>query len=60
MADDAELIDAIERIRAENNRHWMNLVRLAFKFAPDDARAILRNIQRLDGDVRRLTQELAK
>lgn len=57
---DAELIDAIEHIRLRNNTHWMNLVRLAFEVAPDRARAIMQEIQRCDGEVRRLTQELAK
>lgn len=57
---DAELIDQIERIRGRNNTHWMNLVRLAFELAPDRARAIMQEIQRLDGEIRRLTQELAK
>ncbi len=57
---DAELIDRIEQIRARNNTHWMNLVRLAFELAPDRARYIMQEIQRLDGEVRRLTQELAQ
>lgn len=57
--EDAELIDQIERIRARNNTHWMNLVRLAFELAPDRARHIMQEIERLDGEVRRLTQELA-
>jgi len=57
---DAELIDAIERIRARNNTHWMNLVRLAFELAPDRARSIMQEIERLDGEVRRLTKELAR
>jgi hypothetical protein len=56
---DAELIDAIERIRARNNTHWMNLIRLAFEVATDRARAILQEIQRLDSEVARLTRELA-
>jgi len=59
MTDD-DLIDAIERIRGENNTRWMELVRLAVRVAPDQAKALLRDIQRLDGEVRRLTQELAK
>lgn len=57
---DAELIDRIEAIRARNNVHWMNLVRLAFELAPDRARGILQEIARLDGEVRRLTEELAR
>lgn len=56
---DAELIDAIEQIRARNNTHWMNLVRLAFELAPERARGIMQEIERLDGEVRRLTKELS-
>ena len=59
-AVDADLIDRIEAIRAQNNRHWMNLVRLAYELAPDRAKALLRQIEQCDGEVRRLTQELAK
>jgi hypothetical protein len=57
---DSELIDQIEKIRARNNTHWMNLIRLAFELAPDRARAIMQEIQRLDTEVTRLTKELAK
>lgn len=57
---DTELIDRIEQIRAENNKHWMGLVRLAVLVAPEHAKELLREIERCDGEVRRLTQELAK
>lgn len=57
---DAELIDAIEQIRGRNNTHWMNLVRLAFELAPDRARAIMQEIQRLDTEVTRLTRQLSQ
>lgn len=57
---DAELIDAIEQLRARNNVNWMNVVRLCFELAPDRARAILQEIERVDGEVRRLTRELAR
>lgn len=56
--NDMSLIDQIEQIRARNNTHWMNLVRLAFELAPERARSIMQEIARLDGEVRRLTQEL--
>ena len=46
-SDDA-IIDQIEAIRRENNRRWMDLVRLAFRTAPRDARRIMREI--VDGD----------
>ena len=55
-----EIIAQIEAIRAQNNTHWMDLVRLAFELAPERAKGIMQEVQRLDGEVRRLTQELAK
>ncbi len=57
---DAELIDQIEAIRARNNTRWMDLVRLAIRCAPREAKQILRDIHEMDGEVRMLTQELAK
>ena len=57
---DAELIDQIEMIRARNNSRWMDLIRLAMRVAPVEAKAILREIHALDGEVRRLTAELAR
>jgi hypothetical protein len=60
MSSDADLIDQIEAIRARNNTHWMNLVRLAFEVAPDRARHLMQEIERCDGEVRRLTQVLAR
>lgn len=57
---DADLINRIEAIRAANNRHWMDLVRLAVDVAPSRAKAILRQIEQCDGEVRQLTQELAR
>lgn len=58
--DDFDLINQIEDVRRRNNVRWMDIVRVAMRHAPDDTRAILRDIQELDGEVRRLTQELAR
>ena len=32
------LIGAIEKIRSKNNVNWMNLMRLAFSVAPNEAK----------------------
>ena len=32
-----KLIDEIEKIRTQNNINWMDLLRLAFKSAPEEA-----------------------
>ncbi len=39
-----DLVDKIQEIRTANNRNWMDLLRLALTCAPDEARAILRDI----------------
>lgn len=57
---DEERIDRIERIRANNNRHWMDVVRLALKIAPDDTRRLLDQIAEGDDEVRQLTKEIAR
>ena len=57
---DTDLLDQIEEIRAANNKLWMGLVRLAINVDPKRAKAILRKIAESDGEVRRLTKELAK
>ena len=59
LPNDKALVDQIEAIRARNNRYWMDLVRLALEHAPDDTRDLLRMIASSDGEVRRLTEQLA-
>lgn len=56
---DQSLIDHIEAVRSRNNRHWMDLVRLAFRTAPTEARELLSQITECDEQVQRLTKELA-
>lgn len=53
-----KLIDLIEQIRAENNRRWMDLVRLAFRVAPAEASAIMDDIVAYDDQVRTLSKQL--
>ncbi len=39
-----EILDQIEAIRTQNNQAWMNILRLAFSSAPDEAKTILKEI----------------
>lgn len=57
--DPAEVIDAIEAARARNNRNWMDLLRLAYLHAPEEAAAIVREIHSQDGAISALVEELA-
>lgn len=57
---DRRLIARIQRIRARNNGHWMDLMRLAFELAPQRAREILQKIVASDRQVQALSRRLAK
>ena len=37
MNNKDKIINEIQKIRSKNNKHWMNLMRLAFKYAPKEA-----------------------
>lgn len=56
---DLDIIKDIEQVRAHNNGNWMDLMRLAFKHAPEDARAIIASIEDDDKKVTKLLEELS-
>jgi hypothetical protein len=55
-----DVIDEIERVRTKNNKNWMDLLRLAFRHAPEDAAAIMAEIYREDGDISKLSAKLTQ
>jgi len=57
---DLEIIDKIEKIRSNNNINWMNILRLAFKYAPDEAREIVSKINSDDQRIGDLLKQLSK
>lgn len=56
---DQEIIDDIQEIRAQNNTHWMDVVRLAFELSPVEARSIFKKIKQCDEDINNLLKKLA-
>ena len=54
------LIGAIEKIRSKNNVNWMNLMRLAFSVAPNEAKKIIRKIDDDDKKISKLLKILGK
>jgi hypothetical protein len=54
------IIDQIEAVRTKNNKNWMDLLRLAFKYAPEEASEIFNEIFKEDKEVNRLAKELLK
>ena len=54
------LINEIFKARLQNNKNWMDLIRLVFKHAPKEAKKIVKNISECDEEITKLTKELAK
>ena len=57
MKDEAHylaIIDDIERVRTKNNKNWMDLLRLAFKHAPQEAAEIVAEIYKEDSEISKL------
>jgi hypothetical protein len=48
----------IEHIRARNNSLWMNLLKIALKYAPKEAKEVLKQINENDTAVSKLLKEL--
>ena len=51
------IINKIELIRSKNNINWMNLLRLAFKYAANDANKI---IKKINADDKKISKQLQK
>ena len=56
---DLEIIDAVEAVRTKNNKNWMDILRVAFKYSPEESRPILVEINKSDGEISRLLDKLA-
>ena len=53
----SKIIDIIQKIRSKNNKNWMDLMRLAFKYAPKESAKIMKKINQLD---KKISLELEK
>ena len=53
-----KLINSIEKTRKKNNRNWMDLLRLSFKYNPFESKKIVRSIFKEDKKVNGLIKKL--
>ena len=60
MKNKDNLINSIKKIRSQNNINWMNLMRLAFKYAPKEASAIVKKINLQDKKISQILKKLEK
>lgn len=52
------VINSIEKIRSKNNKNWMDIMRLAFKYAPNQAKALVKKINLHDQKISKLLKKL--
>ena len=41
-----KIINEIKKVRGHNNVNWMNLMKIAFKYAPQEAKKCLKQIDK--------------
>ena len=58
--DSDKIIDRIESIRANNNKLWISILRIAFKNNPKEAKEVLQQILLNDAMINRLLKELCR
>jgi hypothetical protein len=54
------LIKKIQKIRSRNNANWMNILKLAFKYAPKEATKLMKKINNDDKKISNLVNQLTK
>ena len=56
----SKIIDRIQKIRSKNNKNWMDLMRLAFKYAPKESAKIMKKINQSDKKISLQLEKLEK
>ena len=59
MKKNIKLINEIEKIRKDNNRNWMNLLRIALKNSPFESKSVLKKINTNDKKISKLFSKLS-
>jgi hypothetical protein len=54
------VISKIENVRKKNNKNWMDILRIAFKYAPNEAAKVLAEIYKEDKKLNSLANQLTK
>ena len=55
-----EVIDEIEKVRTRNNVNWMDVLRLAFKHSPEEAKLLMKKIDHEDSRISSLVKKLSE
>jgi len=55
-----DIINEIENIRKKNNVNWMNILRISFKYSPDETAKVMAKIYSDDDKISKLVKKLIK
>jgi chorismate mutase len=55
-----KVIDKIEKIRKNNNTNWMDILRVAYTYAPKKTAKIMAKIYRDDSKISKLAKNLSQ
>ena len=55
-----DVIDKIEAVRTKNNKNWMDLLRLGFKYNARESKKILKEIFKEDKRINNLVKKILK
>jgi len=56
--DFSKIINEIEGVRKKNNTNWMDILRVAFKFSPNETAKIMSKIYQEDSKISKLSKKL--
>ena len=54
-----KVINKIEKVRSKNNVNWMDILRLAFKYAPKEASQLIKKVNSEDKKISLLLSKLS-
>ena len=56
----SKIINKIQLLRKKNNINWMDILRLAMKYAPNETKKILKNINNYDKKISNEVSSITK
>ena len=55
-----KIINSIENVRKKNNKNWMDILKLGFRYNPKESKKILKEIFKEDKKVNSLVKKLLR
>ena len=52
------IVNEMQKVRARNNKNWMNILKVAIKFAPNETQKIMKKINNDDKKISNLVSKL--